>query len=363
MKPASADCNLRCEYCFYLEKSALYPEGAHRMSDEVLERLVSGYMATDQPVYAFGWQGGEPTLMGVDFFRRVTELQQKHGRPGSTVSNGLQTNATLIDDDLAGHLSRYNFLLGVSIDGPEGMHDRYRRNAAGSGSHTSVLRGVECLRWHGVKFNALALVNSLNARHGGEVYRYLRDTGIGYHQYIPCVEFGREYSVDGESWGEFLCEVFDEWYAKDTRNVSVRLFDTLLALLVDDARNACHIGDDCRQYFLVEHNGDVYPCDFFVEPALKLGNVMTHTWAEMQASEAYRVFGARKKEWSEACAGCEYRSYCMGDCPKHRAQGLSVLCSGWKRFFRHALPRLEEPIPTLYLAVYPPSTGMFVPVM
>lgn len=356
IKPASADCNLRCPYCFYLDRSELYPDSrVHRMSLDVLERVIPTYMATDQPQYAFGWQGGEPTLMGVEFFRKVVELQQRYGKSGSVVSNGLQTNAILIDDEFAEHFAEYNFLVGVSLDGPEEIHDKYRVNAAGCGSHADVLRGIECLKRNKIEFNVLCLVNAANVGQGGAVYRYLRDLGLFYHQYIPCVEFGPDdgqllpFAVTGEEWGRFLCEVFDEWVRADTRMVSIRLFDSILALMVDGVRNVCCISGDCRQYFVVEHNGDVYPCDFFVDADKKLGNVMEcGIWDGLFESPMYREFGGRKSRWNEQCGMCRYLEYCQGDCLKHRmskgssSAGLSVLCDGWRMFFEHALPGLKR---------------------
>jgi len=354
IKPASADCNLRCEYCFYLDHCELYPETTrHRMSEEVLDRMIAGYMATDQPQYAFGWQGGEPTLMGLEFFRKVVELQQKHGRAGAIVANGLQTNAVLIDDEFAEHLAKYSFLVGVSIDGPAGVHDVYRTNAAGRGSHADVLRGIECLERNRVEFNALILVNSANVRRAREVYRYICDLGIMFHQYIPCVEFDADrrpmpYSISGEEWGDFLCEIYDQWYPTDTRTVSIRLLDSILTLLVDGSRNICHMGRNCCQYFVVEYNGDVYPCDFFVEADLKLGNVASDSWEGLQRSPKYLQFGKQKSQWNELCGGCAFLKYCSGDCLKHRLPGagdprtLSRLCEGWKQFYGHALPGLEK---------------------
>jgi uncharacterized protein len=318
------------------------------MSNQVLDKLISGYMATEQQVYAFGWQGGEPTLMGLDFFRRVTDLQQKHGRPGSVISNGLQTNGTLLDDTFARHLHDYKFLVGVSLDGPADVHDHYRKRINGIGTHADVLRGIVCLRRNDVEFNILTLVNSANVTKGREIYRYLSDMGFAFHQYIPCVEFDESgapqpWSISGEEWGEFLCAVFDEWYESDTRRVSVRLFDSILSYLVDGVRNICHMCGNCNQYFLIEHNGDVYPCDFFVEPDLNLGNVADHTWEEFLSSEKYHEFGLRKSAMAERCADCAFMRYCMGDCPKHRMSGnVSELCPGWKQFFVHSLPRFEE---------------------
>lgn len=354
IKPASADCNLRCDYCFYSSRSQLYPEtSTHRMTDEVLTRMIASFMATDQPQHAFGWQGGEPTLMGVDFFRRVTELQQKFGRPGSVVVNGLQTNATLITDELASHLAKYHFLVGVSLDGTAELHDRFRTGVGRVGSHAAVLQGIGILKRHQVEFNALTLVNSANVGHGREVYQYLCDLGIYYHQYIPCVEFDRNgqvlpYSISGRQWGEFLGAVFDQWIASDTRKVSVRIFDAILNLMVAGEYQLCHMGGHCSQYFVVEHNGDVYPCDFFVDAEKKLGNIMENSWGQLLASEKYLTFGGQKAGWNSHCNECHYLLYCSGDCLKHRFYGgenpaqLSWLCEGWQSFFEHALPGFKK---------------------
>jgi uncharacterized protein len=353
IKPASADCNLRCPYCFYLGKAALYPGAEpHRMSSEVLERLVFSYMATDQPQYVFGWQGGEPTLMGAEFFREVTRLQQQYGRPGSVVTNGLQTNGTLVDDALAAHLAEYRFLVGVSLDGPAEIHNHYRRDAHGQGSHAAVLDCLARLRRHGVEFNVLTLVTSANVGQAAEVYRYLLEQGVAYHQYIPCVEFDaqgrpRPWTITGEQWGEFLCALFDEW-APAAGRVSVRLFDALLASLLGQPTPLCHLGTDCRQYFVVEYNGDVYPCDFFVTPETRLGSILEDSWEALQESAVYREFGPAKAQWNRRCAGCEYLRWCAGDCLKHRYRAgrdpreLSWLCEGWRQFYGHALPRLRE---------------------
>ncbi len=354
IKPTSADCNLRCEYCFYLPKAALYPDTKrHRMPDEVLERMVASYMATDQPQYVFGWQGGEPTLMGVEFFRRATELQKRYGRPGAVVANGMQTNATLIDDQLAAHMAKYKFLVGVSIDGPAEVHDRYRRTADGRGTHAAVIEGIRTLERHGVEYNALVLVSQANVSRAAEIYQYLRRLGIRFHQYIPCVEFNERgnlapYAITGEQWGEFLLGIFEQWYPRDVRRVSVRLFDSIVSVLVGQGPTVCYMGRDCRKYFVVEHNGDVYPCDFFVEPELLLGNVMTHSWDELQASDKYREFGRMKARWNQRCNRCEFLRLCHGDCLKMRLydgrdpRTLSWLCDGWRVFYRHTLGAFQR---------------------
>jgi uncharacterized protein len=354
VKPASADCNLTCDYCFYLDRKELYPETQrHRMNEEVLERMIETYMKTDQPNYSFGWQGGEPTLMGADFFRKVTKLQERHGKAGSIVSNGLQTNATLITEELARHLAKYRFLVGVSLDGPTEIHDTFRTTRGGSGSHSTVMEGITILNRHGVDYNVLVLVSSANVKKPREIYRYLVSRGAYFHQYIPCVEFSDDgsplpYSVSGEQWGRFLIEIFEEWETKDTRRVSIRLFDSLLGLLVDGRPNVCHLDKNCCQYFVVEHNGDVYPCDFFVQADLTLGNVLENSWDEMLSSEIYRDFGAMKDQWNARCRSCRFLTYCAGDCLKNRFYGgedpekLSYLCRGLEMFYERSLAAFEK---------------------
>jgi len=322
------------------------------MTPIILERLIQSYLATDQPVYSFGWQGGEPTLMGLDFFQRVTELQQRHGRSGAIIGNGLQTNATLITKEMAAHFSRYRFLAGCSLDGPADVHDRYRRTACGAPSHADVLRGIAKLREWRVEFNILVLVSQANVGRAREVYRYLTDHDFLYQQYIPCVEFApsgqlQPYAITGPQWGEFICELFDEWYPADIHRVSIRHFDAILARLVHDQTTVCTLADNCCQYFVVEHNGDIYPCDFFVEPRLKIGNVLETSWEDALRAPNYRTFGAQKSRRHKACTTCEFLRLCQGDCLKHRlrpghsAAALSWLCTGWRQFFEHTRDRFE----------------------
>ncbi len=291
--------------------------------------------------------------MGLEFFERVVESQKKYGRRGAIVSNGLQTNATLINDPLAELLSKYKFLLGVSIDGPEEMHDQYRKDNKGRGSHIDVLRGIATLKRHGVEFNALVLVNSSNVQHPKEIYRYLCDLEIYYHQYIPCVEFDNtgqpcSFAISGRQWGTFLCGIFGEWIRSDTRYVSIRLFDSIMAHMIDWQYRMCFQGGRCNRYFLVEHNGDVYPCDFFVEPQKRLGNILNNPWEELSSSAKYRSFGRQKADWNDQCKGCDFLRFCSGDCLKHRYQNdrnpktISWLCAGWKMFYHHTLSSFER---------------------
>lgn len=318
------------------------------MSEETLENLIKSYMKTRQNVFAFGWQGGEPTLAGVDFFRRITDLQERYGRPGSRVSNGLQTNGTLMTPELAAHLAKYHFLTGISIDGPEDLHNRYRRRTDGGGTYSEVITGLEELKRNGAEVNALVLVTKGNVDKPEIVYRHLKELGLFYHQYIPCVEYDEEgepleYSIGGDEWGDFLSRLFEEWLRKDEHTVSIRNFDAVLQVLVNRQVAMCTMGRNCSDYFLIEHNGDVYPCDFFAEPELLIGNIHRHTWEELRKSPVCRKFGRQKCEWDSACGACNYLFLCAGDCVKHRINGrLSVLCPGIKAFYETTLATFKK---------------------
>lgn len=354
IKPASADCNLRCEYCFYLEKHALYPEeSTHRMNDQVLATMIRSYLSTQQEVYSFGWQGGEPTLLGFPFFKKVTDLQQQYGKAGMSVANGLQTNATLIDDTLAAHFARYKFLLGVSLDGPPELHNIFRKTKNGKPTHDQVVKGIETLNRHKVEYNILTLVSTANVEEPKKVFHYLVDNGFLFHQYIPCVEFDGDgnplpWTITGEQWGRFLCSIFDQWLGGFTEKVSIRYFDSLMRYLFNNTQVICTQGRNCRQYFVVEHNGDVYPCDFFVEKGRKLGNIMQDSWSRLGSSETYKNFGRMKSRWHKRCVTCPFLKFCAGDCLKHRLyanngpETLSWLCEGQRMFFEHALPELRR---------------------
>ena len=350
VKPASYCCNLRCRYCFYLRKCGLFGSGALRMDELVLSTMIRKFMAIGMPVSSFGWQGGEPTLMGLDFYRRALELQRQFAKPGQRVANALQTNGTLLDDQWGAFLNANKFLVGISVDGPEGIHDMSRVWADGRGSHADVMRGMDVLKRHGVEFNVLTLVSSANQDRPLEIYNYLKSLGVMYHQYIECVEFDEDrklspFSVDPLKWGQLLCAVFDEWIKADTRTVSVRLFDSVLVKLLDKVANVCALGTDCRQYFVVEHNGDIFPCDFHVNPEWRLGNILAEDFGPLLDSPLYRSFGTRKRELSAKCKACEFLDICAGCCPKNRPGAnpatTSALCEGWKLFYGHSLERFK----------------------
>ena len=304
IKPASADCNLHCSYCFYHERpSDPYGGGpVHRMSDAVLDALISQAMRLDRTRAVFGWQGGEPTLCGLGFFERVVALQQQYGYPGQSVSNGLQTNGLLLDDDWARFLRRYSFLVGISLDGPEQYHDRYRVHVSGAGSHVRVMESIARMERQGVAYNILSVVNRETALHGAEIYDYLVGQGFQYLQFIPCVETDpqsgevAEFSVRPEQYGDFLCEVFDRWYNGGHPEVSVRDFDSILARYLGQDASVCCYQERCGSYLVVEYNGDLYPCDFFVREDMRLGNLDRITLEQAFVSSALAEFADHKAD-------------------------------------------------------------------
>lgn len=362
IKPAGADCNLRCAYCFYLDRAALYPaHPAPRMSEATLTRLIRGYLALPFPAHAFAFQGGEPLLMGEAFFRTLFRLQRRYARAGARITNCVQTNGTLLTPALARLFAEHHVLLGVSLDGPEPLHNLRRTNAAGQGSHAAVLKGIAHLREANAQYNLLTLVSQSNVHDPVGLYHYLRDTlSCRFMQFIECVEFdgsGRllPYAITPDQWADFVIALFDAWLPNDTRTVSIRFFDSILSKLLTGNPNACAMGCDCRDYFVVEHNGDVYPCDFYVHPSLRLGNLHTHDWDELWDSPLHTAFGARKRTRHPDCEVCPYLAFCQGDCPKNRVghapekdpRTLSFLCPAWKRIYAHVLPPLKALAATL----------------
>ena len=356
IKPAGADCNLRCAYCFYLGRKELYPETAiHRMDEATLTRLIRGFLVLPFPAHTFAFQGGEPLLMGEAFYRKLLALQRRYARPGAQITNCVQTNATLLTPTLAQFFAENRFLLGVSVDGPAAVHDQRRPDPAGKGSHAAVMRGLDLLREHRVEHNILTLVSQSNVHDPLGTYRYLRDElGERFLQFIECVEFDDDGqrlpdAITPEEWADFICAVFDEWFAHDLHTVSIRLFDSIVAKILTGNANSCSMGCDCRDYLVVEHNGDIYPCDFFVRPELRLGNLRENDWDEIWDNPLHARFGARKAAFNPDCKGCPHLFFCQGDCPKNRtghdpardSRTLSYLCPAWKRIYAHILPPLR----------------------
>ncbi|MBN1373599.1 MAG: anaerobic sulfatase maturase [Anaerolineaceae bacterium] len=352
VKPRGAVCNLDCAYCFYLTKEQLFPESSFRMSDAVLESFTRQYIQAQRvPEVTFAWQGGEPTLMGLEFFERAVALQQQYCPPGMKISNSFQTNATLIDDEWARFFRRHNFLLGVSLDGPADLHDLYRRDKGGQPTHARVLAGVEHLKRHGVQFNILACVNDQTAQHPLEVYHHFRDEiGVQFIQFIPIVEtlnassgIASSRSVSGRAYGRFLNAVFDEWVRRDVGRVYVQIFDTALGIWSGQPAGLCVFAPTCGTGLALEHTGDLYACDHYVSPQHHLGNIMETPLAELVTSPRQVQFGQDKKTTlSRQCWECPVLFACRGACPKDRIlatpqgePGLNYLCEGYKVFFTH----------------------------
>jgi uncharacterized protein len=375
-KPIGPICNLDCKYCFYLEKENLYPNTRHwAMSPEVLERYIQQYIAA-QPVdeVHFAWQGGEPTLLGVDFFRTVIALQQKYAN-GKTIHNALQTNATLIDDEWGQFLAEHNFLVGVSIDGPRELHDYYRVDKGNAPTFDRVMRGLDHLKHHKVEFNTLTVVNRQNSQRPLEVYRFLKEAGSGFIQFIPVVERKAAtpnadglvliqpsldqaaevpaqvtaWSVEPLAYGRFLAKIFDEWVKQDVGRVFVQQFDVALESWLGMEASLCVFRRTCGSALAIEHTGDLYSCDHYVYPENKLGNIRNADLAMMTASLQQKDFGQAKLNSLPAmCRQCDVRFACNGECPKHRftkspdgEPGLNYLCAGYKHFFHHIDPFMQ----------------------
>lgn len=359
IKPAGPDCNIRCEYCFYCGKASLFGAGRHRMSEAVLEKMIRDYVGLRFPTSSFAFQGGEPTLMGLDFYQRLVDLQKKYGADGQVISNALQTNAILLNADEWGEFLReYRFLIGVSMDGPERLHDIYRRDAAGKGTWSRVMAGIDNLRKHEVDFNILVLLNDKNVREPDELFDFFTGMGIDFVQFVPCVERNPEtgqladFAVTAEQFGAFMCRIFDRWVEYGPSRLSVRLFDSLMHYMVNGRHTNCTFGNRCDDYVVIEHDGGVYCCDFFVEEDWHCGNIMDTPLKDLFNSPVKYRFSRLKRQLHNKCSVCRYLDICRGGCPKDRIalkddfRQPTFLCDGYKMFFDHALPRLREIINT-----------------
>jgi len=356
-KPSGPICNLDCSYCFFLSKEALYPGDRFRMADDVLAEYVRQVIESqDAPEVTVAWQGGEPTLMGLDFFRRAVALAEEAVRPGQTLLHTIQTNGTLLTDEWCAFLAEHRFLVGLSVDGPAPLHDAYRVDKKGAPTFDRVRRAWDLLAVHRVETNVLCTVNAANQHAPLEVYRFFRDDlGARYLQFIPIVERDNdtgfqegdtvtERSVDPDAWGRFLTEIFDEWITRDVGTVFVRAFDDALAAWVGVPGGSCIVAETCGNALALEHNGDLYSCDHFVEPSYLLGNIRQTHLVELVASPRQRAFGDAKRDTlPRYCRECPVRFACHGECPKNRfittpdgEPGLNYLCAGYRAFLTHA---------------------------
>lgn len=373
-KPVGPLCNLDCTYCFYTEKAELFPAGDDfRMPDAVLEAYIRKNIAEqDVPEVEFAWQGGEPTLAGLDFFRKAIRMEEKYAG-GKHISNTLQTNATFLDDEWCVFLARHGFLVGVSLDGPQDIHDLYRKDRKGRPSFNDTMHGIRLLQKHRVEFNILASVTGASSFRPLDVYHFFKTIGAQYIQFIPVVEkypdvaaqelgmrFGMleeccgggaaapemtPWSVSPEGYGDFLIAIFDEWVRSDVGRMFVLNFEWALASWVGLSSRTCFFAEHCGQSVVMEHNGDIYSCDHFVYPAYRLGNILTGSPREMVESRRQRDFGVRKSALPSACRECRLLFACRGECPKHRFAcatdhdpGRNYLCPSYQRFFIHVEP-------------------------
>jgi len=355
IKPSGSDCNVDCRYCFYKTRAPEIGQGRQRMSDEVLEKLVKDYMELRFGLAGFAWQGGEPTLMGLDFYKKAVELQKKYGVTGQEVGNSIQTNAILLDEKWCRFLHESKFLVGVSIDGPKKFHDYYRCDHSGSGTWDRVMRAIDNCKKYNVEFNTLTLLNARNAEHPDEVFDFLIGLGVKFLQFIPCVEVDPEtgeiadFSVTPQQYGDFLCRVFDRWYEYGPLNLSIRDFDSLLSYYVTGRHTICTFDQQCSQYIVIEHTGDVFPCDFFVEPKWRLGNIFETPIEKLATSKKKRAFARAKRNLCNKCLVCRHLAICRGGCMKDRAPfdkenfgRESYYCEAYKQFLDHATPRFMQ---------------------
>jgi len=372
LKPAGPSCNLNCTYCYYLEKNKLFPKsGQLRMSDELLENFTKQFIEAQQiPVVTFTWQGGEPTLMGLDFFKKAIGFQKKYSG-GKKIENAFQTNGTRLNDDWCKFFTDNNILIGISIDGAEHNHDRYRRTFSGGATFKRVMKGVELLKKHKTEFNTLSVVNDYNVHYASETYRFLKKIGSGFIQFLPVVEHISEHrapdelqliapvheknakvtdwSVGPADFGKFLVTVFDEWVRNDVARYFVQIFDATLANYVGETPGLCVFAETCGDALVMEHNGDLFSCDHFVYPEYFLGNITETPLIDLVKSQQQFDFGIDKRnKLPRYCLECEVRYACHGECPKHRflltpdgKPGLNYLCQGYKLFFKHAEPYMK----------------------
>lgn len=369
LKPAGSLCNLRCKYCYYLEKNALYTEQKnHVISDEMLDKFIREYIeAQTSPDVLFCWHGGETLMRPISFYRRAIELQRKYAR-GRRIDNTIQTNATMLTDEWCEFFRENNFLVGVSIDGPQEFHDEYRHTATGKPTFHKVMQGIRLLNKHNVEWNALAVVNDFNADYPLEFYNFFKEIGCHYIQFTPIVERRIErndglslapgmeeggelvdFSVTPEQWGKFLCTIFDEWVRHDVGTYFIQIFDATLANWAGVQPGLCSLAKECGHAGVMEFNGDVYSCDHFVYPEHRLGNINEKTITEMMYGEKQREFAKLKHELlPQQCRECPVEFACHGECPKNRFTrdkygnpGLNYLCKGYRQFFEHVKPYMD----------------------
>ena len=359
VKPIGSLCNLDCYYCYYLKKEKLYPKGeSFRMPDDILEEYIVQHInASPEPVIRFSWHGGEPTVLGLDYFRKIVVLQRKHQPPNQRIANGMQTNGTLLDEDWCRFFAKEGFAVGLSLDGPQEMHDLYRVTKDQKPTFEQTMRGYKLLQKHQVYCDILCVVNAQNVRHPSQVYRFFKQIEAPYVTFLPMVEPQpdaengvSQLTVPADAWGDFLCTIFDEWRDQDIGQIKVQIFEEAARTAFDQEHSLCIFRPICGDIPVVEHNGDFYSCDHFVDAEHCFGNIRKTPLVELLESPAQRAFGEAKLDTlPRYCRTCKVRAMCNGECPKNRfirtpdgEEGLNYLCAGYKRFFTHCLPFVAE---------------------
>jgi uncharacterized protein len=358
-KPTGAICNLDCHYCYYLKKEFLYPETvSFKMPDDLLEDyIVQQIEASPAPVISFSWHGGEPTILGIDYYRKIIELQRKHQPPGRHITNGMQTNGLLIDDEWCRFLAAENFAMGLSLDGPAPLHDAYRVTKGQQPSHKQVMRAYRLMRQYKIPVDLLCVVHAQNVHQPLQVYRFFKEIKAEYLGFLPLVEIQpdaiggvSQRTVPAKAFGDFLCTIFDEWVRNDIGRIIVQFFEEAARPAMWQEHSLCIFRKTCGSVPVIEHNGDFYSCDHFVTPAYRLGNIRQTPLVEMIDSPAQDAFGQAKEDTlPRYCRECEVRVMCNGGCPKDRIRrtpdgepGLNYLCAGYKQFFTHCRPYLTR---------------------
>ena len=355
-KTVSEDCNLACDYCYYSSCQGKPGSTIRRIDDKVLETFIQKYMAVASGAASFAWQGGEPLLAGKDFFERVVALQVMYAPPHTVISNSVQTNGTLIDEEWAAFFRRYSFLLGVSLDGPQAIHDKRRVTGSGAGSYKAVMRGIDYLRQAGVDFNILTVVHEDNVHEAAALMQFYVEQQFTHVQFIPCMDFRSQdvdapgrYVITPEQYGQFLCEAFDIWYNEGNPLFSVRMFDNVLQAEVGMEPEMCIHRSSCPQTLILEQNGDAYPCDFFIHERYKLGNVATDELQHILNHPGWQQFLQMKQDMPAACRQCEYERYCHGGCPRNRiGQGWEIsehtdyFCASYRMLYAHTAEQIRH---------------------
>ncbi|MCJ7582097.1 MAG: anaerobic sulfatase maturase [Candidatus Aminicenantes bacterium] len=358
-KPAGSLCNLDCVYCYYINKKHLYPKD-HTicMSDEILEEYIKQHLRTSpDPEVRFSWHGGEPTILGLDYFFRIVELQQKHRSPQQRILNGIQTNGILLNEEWCRFFTAEGFSVGLSLDGPQELHDSVRLTKDKKPTHKEVMRGHELLRKHHISNDILCVVNAKNVRFPTQIYDFFKEIGASYVSFLPVVEpqFDGEngvspLTVEADAWGEFLCTIFDEWVVRDIGKIKIQIFEEASRTAFEQDHSLCIFRPICGDIPVIEHNGDFFSCDHFVEKSFLIGNIMETPLVKLIESPQQIAFGLAKLEsLPQYCLKCKVRSLCNGECPKNRfhqtpdeEEGLNYLCAGYKRFFNHCRPFISQ---------------------